>query len=843
MTGPLKKIVCNENIKMDSLAPAAREFFKAYGTRKLMGPLALVFNGTRPEHRFDRFLKACGYEQYPIDFFKAILTKISQSGGTAQKTMVINHIPLPLLFLYWFLEILDPSNHLISVKTIEQLAQKTGIYPKDPDRVQQVMDAYPVRLSDHVIRQSKVSAAVAIQYFPFAEELETKGHTITFDGHFKKGLLEQMYQNRVIFLLTMKCPVYCRFCFRKHKSFRREKSPSVADVQKAVARVKDLPRVNEILITGGEPLLNRKNMETALDGLMEIDHVRTLRIATRSIAYYPHLFLKNNREYLRYLKSKQADCLKKGKRMEIGVHFVHPDEVSLASLDIISDLVKSGIPVYVQTPFLNKVNNSGPVLARLFTLLRNAGAQIYYIFTPCHPIHGTQTYWTPISESIEAHRYLRAHLSDRCIPKLCTATPLGKMEWHTSGWAVAKDEKDPDHIWIRTPYTREYFSGVTGDTFPLHDSMENPDGTLNVKCLIEMGDKDLFLGDHSLGGQILSIRSGRKPRQGTDPDLLHKIKEELFSGKFSISWVNTPSRAIARVHKTRVELALTQNFAVDTAADTAAMDYIRENPDITDVILHVPDVGGAIISQLNRIGHTIDLLGSMEHIACIRLRWQAFQIRPKAFTPGIIDKIAGLARFSIGDPLKIEIETWWLLPRDLLLEHGRLVGQLGCHGVQTYANLLLISGVNDDPGVICEMAHGIREAGMDFHHCYVAGFGVQNLFNGAHPIETDQVIAIASRVRTACSGREIPLYMIQTPLGEVDFGLTSTLVRQSEVQGENANVSKNVSEKWFLQLAPYDLSYFTAMDPGFDLAKTGARKMGTLLVPLKGLVRSGDFPL
>jgi lysine 2,3-aminomutase len=253
---------------MDSLAPAAGEFFKAYGTIKLMGSdQALIFKGSRPEHRFERLLEACGYEQNPGRFFKAIFTKISQvAGDPLPKPMVINNIPLPLLFLYWFLETLDASNHLISVKNIDQLAKRTGVYPRDFAIVQQVMDAYPVRLSDHVIRQSKVSAAVAIQYLPFAEELDPKGHTLTFDGHFKKGLLEQMYQNRVIFLLTMRCPVYCRFCFRKHKDFRREKSPCVADVQKAVEQVKDLPLVKEILITGGEPLLNRKNMEAALDG-------------------------------------------------------------------------------------------------------------------------------------------------------------------------------------------------------------------------------------------------------------------------------------------------------------------------------------------------------------------------------------------------------------------------------------------------------------------------------------------------------------------------------------------------------------------------------------------------
>ena len=62
---------------------------------------------------------------------------------------------------------------------------------------------FPVRLSDHVIRQSLVSKGVADQYLPFEEELDPAGDEITFDGHLKKGVLEQMYSNRVIFLLDM----------------------------------------------------------------------------------------------------------------------------------------------------------------------------------------------------------------------------------------------------------------------------------------------------------------------------------------------------------------------------------------------------------------------------------------------------------------------------------------------------------------------------------------------------------------------------------------------------------------------------------------------------------------
>jgi len=81
---------------------------------------------------------------------------------------------------------------------------------QDPQALQQVLDQFPVRLSDHVIRQSLVSNGVARQYLPATHELDGTGHDITFDGHFKHGLLEQMYQNRVVFLLDMRCPVYCR---------------------------------------------------------------------------------------------------------------------------------------------------------------------------------------------------------------------------------------------------------------------------------------------------------------------------------------------------------------------------------------------------------------------------------------------------------------------------------------------------------------------------------------------------------------------------------------------------------------------------------------------------------
>jgi lysine 2,3-aminomutase len=107
--------------------------------------------------------------------------------------------------------------------------------------MQEVIDTYPVRLSMHTIRQMRVSRGVAYQYLPFVEELDSVGHTNTWIGQFHQGLLEQMYQNRVIFLLNMSCPVYCRFCFRKHKESRNQANPTISDVKRPLPMCKTRP--------------------------------------------------------------------------------------------------------------------------------------------------------------------------------------------------------------------------------------------------------------------------------------------------------------------------------------------------------------------------------------------------------------------------------------------------------------------------------------------------------------------------------------------------------------------------------------------------------------------------
>ncbi|MEE4355377.1 MAG: radical SAM protein [Desulfococcaceae bacterium] len=764
------------------------------------------------ESKFLHLLKAAGYEKDTEGFCSALLAKLEKADCHNFPSPDVDGVVLPPLFLMAVLEKLLPGNRFISIRNVEQL-EKINNAPLPEDQradMQKVLNTYPVRLSMHTIRQMRVSKNVACQYMPFVEELDPVGHTNTWIGQFHQGLLEQMYQNRVIFLLNMSCPVYCRFCFRKHKESRNQENPSPSDVRRAVEHVRNSPGIKEIVIIGGDPFMNRDNIAAAIDGLMEIPHVQTLRLATRSVAYYPHLFLSDNAELLEYLKLKNLALQQKGKRMEVATHFIHPDEISPESLDIISDLVSSGIAVYIQTPFLKDCNDQGPELARLFSLLRGAGAELHYIYIPCSPIHGNSIYWTSLSKGIEAGRYLRAHVSDRVTPRICTATPIGKMDWFSSGWAVEPDAENENFIWIRTPYTPDYFRAFAPIANESDMVRVNEEGTIDARYMADIGDASLFLGKRKMG---------EKKILRTDSDALKNfqqlfVKDQRIPG----SMVRTGSPTLYRIHKTRVEME------IDGGDGDIA--YIREHEEIRDVVLS-SDRDAA--ERLHRIEEIIRALQEIPHVNAVRLRSFQFNYFPEIYTRSVIRRLQTLNRLTVVNPLRLEIETMFLHSDEIRPEHKILARELLNRGISVYSNTPLLGGINDGDEEISRLAFRLRESGIEFHHLYVAGLPLQSAWNTAHPVDVSEVTDIAGRVRREGSGREIPRYIIWTSLGETDFGLSSRLYRSEK--GE-----------MFVKLLPYSLEYYQQMEPEFVWPEgVTCDSENRPVIQMPGLISSENF--
>ncbi len=799
------------NIDWAPLAQDLKNFLEHYGTASLLGDAFCDIIGQGSgERKFTNLLAAAGFKDNETGFCQALADQLEQTAKG--QPIAINGVALPHLFLVAALERLMPGNGYQSIRNVDQLEKLVGVSIPEQERadMQKVIDMYPVRLSFHTVRQIQVSSNVAYQYLPFIEELDTMGHANTWIGQFHQGLLEQMYQNRVIFLLNMSCPVYCRFCFRKHKESRQEANPTVDDVQKAVEHIKNSPTVKEIVITGGDPFLNRRNMTRAIDGLAEIPHVQTLRLATRSIAYYPFLFQGRNGLLLNYLKRKSYKLQQKNKRMEVATHFIHPDEISPQSLDIITELVNSGIAVYVQTPFLKDCNDQGPELVRLFSLLRGAGAELHYIYIPCSPIHGNSIYWTPLNKGIEVAHYLRAHLSDRVIPRLCTATAIGKIDWHTSGWAVERDPDNEHFLWLRTPYTPAYFKAFA----PLAENPDlvrvNAEGTIDARYMAQIGDEALFLGPRKpvpVKEQTGDLKALANAQAMAQQDL-----------RCYQSIVDTGSPTLFRIHETVVEMHLSDHTAPD-------LEYIRKNRNITDVILAAETDA---LDNLYAIGQVVNALADIDHVNAARLRSFKFNYAPHEYTRSKINRLGELNRVRAVNPLRLEIETQFLHSSEIGDEHAVLAAALRNKGVTVYNNTPLLGGVNDTASEINQLAYLLRANGVEFHHLYTAGLPLQQMLNEAYPADVTDVIDIATRVRRDGSGREIPRYIIRTPLGEVDFGLTSKLIRREG--------------RLYVRLTPYNKAYYQALNPAFEWPDgVEVDEDGHPLVEVAGLVSRDDF--
>jgi len=779
-------------------------FLEHFGEENIVGrEMCSIIGEGDGETKFSRLLEASGYEDNAGGFFSEILKKLEKTNSDNVIPIKAGDIELPYLMILSILEILIPGNKFVTIKNHKQLEKLTNI--KVPDNriadLQQVIELYPVRLSMHTIRQMRVSRAVAYQYMPFVEELDPAGLVHTWVGQFHRGIVEQMYENRVIFVLNMGCPVYCRFCFRKHKECRNQKSPVQSHVKAAVTYIRNNPHVKEIVLTGGDPFMNKATLTHAIEGLKEIEHVQTLRVATRCISYYPEFFYNNDSYWLNYLKTRNLELRQKGKRLEVATHFIHPHEVSIDSLYIISELTKNGIPVYIQTPYLKDCNDTGKELVKLYNLLRGAGAEIHYIYIPCSPIRGNSVYWTPISSGIQTAAYLRANLSDRAMPSIVTATAIGKMDWNSSGWAVEPDSEDKRYIWIRTPYTREYYESFT-PILQMSDFVRNNlEGTLDIKYMAEIGDENLFLGSREpkFSRQVFPLIddiTGDKEEQMKA--LYQKLKSiALRDQRIKHSIVPSGSSTLFRTHKTRVEL----DINAEEKEMKYNLEYIKKDFNITDVILSSKK---DITAFLYRTGETIRELHNINHVNAIRLRSLSFNYEPEVYTRAIINKLEGFNKLTITNPKRIEIETYFLHADEIKEIHGELTDLLIRKGITVYNNTPLLTFINDTPEEILKISYKCRESGLEFHHLYLAGLPVQKDWNEQYPIDIFKITDIATLLRRYGSGRELPAYIILTELGEVDFGLTSKFTEADE------------EGKVFLKLLPYTIEYYKNIYPEYS---------------------------
>lgn len=359
----------------------------------------------------------------------------------------------------------------IQIKTIQQLEKLTGIkIPKNQKKqFQKIIEKYPVKFTDYLLKVIK-NPNIAKQFIPSVDELKTIGVHRPWVGKMKTGIygLERMYTDRCIIMPIYQCPAYCRHCIRKDYLTRSKRAMTLKEIDKALEYIEKDKRLKEILITGGDPLMDLKRLEYIIKGLRKIDHIGPIRIGTRSITYDPERITNS---FVKML-SKYHDY-KKEKPIEISPQFNHPDELTKESISACRKLIDVGTKLYNQSVLLKGINDSAEILEKLYRRLRGIGVEIHYLYHCAH-IEGADHFRTTVQKGVEIkRRFAGGYLSGRCNPRYIILTPVGKMEPLVDGEMLKKRDR---FLVVKTPYTKKQFKDISPE-FKIPDGCKlNKDG-------------------------------------------------------------------------------------------------------------------------------------------------------------------------------------------------------------------------------------------------------------------------------------------------------------------------------------------------------------------------------
>ncbi|MCB9570240.1 MAG: EF-P beta-lysylation protein EpmB [Myxococcales bacterium] len=184
----------------------------------------------------------------------------------------------------------------------------------------------------------------------------------------RPGLLHK-YRSRALVILRGGCAINCRYCFRRHFPYG-EHALGPAEIEEIARYVAARPEINEVILSGGDPLLAKDAaLASLVDALAAAPQLRRLRIHTRLPITIPSR-----------ITAGLVDLLARAPWPTVIVfHVNHPRELDDAVDAACRRLRAAGVTLLNQSVLLRGVNDDARVLAALSERLFDAGILPYYL--------------------------------------------------------------------------------------------------------------------------------------------------------------------------------------------------------------------------------------------------------------------------------------------------------------------------------------------------------------------------------------------------------------------------------------------------------------------------------
>jgi lysine 2,3-aminomutase len=305
--------------------------------------------------------------------------------------------------------------------------------------------------------------------------------------------LTHRYPTKVLAELLATCPQYCGHCTRmdlvgndtpqilkyKFEEKQNERWEHMLDY------LRRTPSVRDVVVSGGDMAnVPIHRLEAFVNGLLEIENIRDIRLATKGLMGIPQHFLQP--EVLEACRQMARTARERGVDIAVHTHVNAASQVTPLVARATRALLDCGFrDVRNQGVLLRGVNTTPKALLDLsFTLLDHAKVMPYYFYV-CDMIPNSEHWRTAVWEAQELQHAIMGYLPGFATPRIVVDVPfVGKRWTHmaeeydrargisywTKNYRTGIEFDDPQALNRRYPYYdpvptlddegREYWRGV-----------------------------------------------------------------------------------------------------------------------------------------------------------------------------------------------------------------------------------------------------------------------------------------------------------------------------------------------------------------------------------------------
>ncbi|MCH2100319.1 MAG: lysine 2,3-aminomutase [Planctomycetes bacterium] len=278
--------------------------------------------------------------------------------------------------------------------------QPGQLEPQVFDRVAELIKAGADE--DTVQREARAIQTQDLNPHP-AGQLE---HNVPLVDGVRMDGIQHKYRETVLFFPSQgqTCHAYCGYCFRWAQFVGIDELKFASREAEGLASyLREHPEVTDVLLTGGDPMVMRTRvLERYIEPLLTLDHVQSIRIGTKALAWWPYRFVtdKDSDDLMRLFERVRGA----GKRMALMAHASHPVELEpKVAREAVRRIQDTGAVIRCQAPLVRHVNDDPEVWADLWREEVRLGMVPYYMFVERDT--GARAYYhLPLTRALEIYR-------------------------------------------------------------------------------------------------------------------------------------------------------------------------------------------------------------------------------------------------------------------------------------------------------------------------------------------------------------------------------------------------------------------------------------------------------